>query len=173
MRLSPLMKEADERHREFRARWDEGAASLGWQAYKKTEIYEQTLERYYAAQKRLEEVSGPILESLREGRAEAIVPALAYLAVPHRPFRSGYLTQRLARALKKFRLGPEVKETLRKIILDRLTWPWSQPRDLWRLIPSLRTPTFYSSIRLLADHRDRYVQDRVRRVVGDFLKPEQ
>lgn len=165
-RLRPLLREAADLHQEFKARWDEGAASMGATAYKETAVYGQTLERFNAAQKRLEAASLPILEALRAGDVEAVVAALAFLSLKYRPFRSGYLSQQIARALKKVELSAEEKRILRRILLDRLTWTWSQPRDLWRLIPGLRTPEFDASLRSLAEHPDPHVRKRAMSVAS-------
>jgi len=167
-RLTPLMRDAEQAHRDFKAHWTQGAESMGWRTYKQTEVYGRTLEKYQDAQRRLEEAEGQILRSVQTGTREGVWSALAYLSIRHRPFRSGYLTQRLARALKKLHLGEEEGRILQGILLDRLTWPWAQPRELWGLIPGVRTPKLAAEIRSLTDDDRRYVQRRAFDVISRF-----
>jgi hypothetical protein len=168
VRLTPLMREAEEAHSDFKAHWKMGVGSMGWEDFKKTEVYDRKLQTFWDAQRRLEKAEGPILESVRAGSCEGVWSALAYLSVRQRPFRSGYMTQRLVRALKKVSLGEEERRILRGILLDRLTWPWSQPRELWGLITRIRTQELDTEIRQLAQDDRGHVHRRARAVVSRY-----
>jgi hypothetical protein len=164
-RLTPLLREAESRHAEFKTHWNEGTSAMGWKAYKATETYRRTLDAFHEARKKLESTSESILTLLRKGDRNALSSALAYLSIRHRPFRSGYVSQQFVRALKKFSLGEAEKEILRRILIDRMTWLWAQSRELWGLMRGLETPAFNAALEALADHPESFVRDRIRRVL--------
>ena len=170
LRMRPLLQEAEEAHSRFTAGWKEGSRTLGWESYKKTEEYDRLLDRHYATQKRHEEEIEPALDALRTGDLKAIETALAYLAVKARPFRSGYTSTHVVRALRRVTLEETHGSILRGIILDRLCWPWASVVALWRWIPTLKTPDFEASLRALADHEIPWIRTRVQRVTRRFLE---
>ena len=169
-RLGPLLREAEEAHARFTAGWNQGSRTLGWESYKGTEECGRLLERHHATQKRHEEAIEPTLEALRRGELKAIETALAYLAVKARPFRSGYMSARIARALRRVTLEETHRSILRAIILDRLCWPWASVVALWRWIPTLKTPVFEASLRALADHEVPWIRTRVRDVIARYVE---
>ena len=167
-KLGPLLLQAEEAHARFTAHWKQGVRTLGWQSYKETEEYDRLLERHHATQKRHEEAIEPTLDALRRGELKAIETALAYLAVKARPFRSGYMSARIARALRRVTLEETHRSILRGIILDRLCWPWASVVALWRWIPTLKTPDFEAAIRALEDHEVPWIRTRVRGVIARY-----
>ncbi len=169
-KLGPLLLEAEEAHARFTAAWKQGVRTLGWESYKKTEEYGRLLERHHASQKRLEGEIGPSLEALRNGDPAPIEAGLAYLAVKARPFRSGYTSASMARALRRATLEESHRAILRGILLDRLRRPWASVLELWRWIPTLKTPDFEASLRALADHEVPWIRTRVQRVIRRFLE---
>jgi hypothetical protein len=158
-RLTPLMRVAEEAHRDHQE---------SWKANKDREIFDRTLSAFWKAQRELEGVEGAVLESARAGHRQGVISALAYLSIRLFPFRSGYMSQKLARALKRAPLEETDRHILRRILLDRLTWPGSQPRDLWGLIPAVRTPELAAGIRSLTDDERRYVQKRAFDVISRY-----
>lgn len=167
-RLAPLLRAAEDAHRHHQSHRKGGTAYAGIEAAKKTETFEKNLSSFWDAQHRLEAAERAILESVRAGNREGVSSALAYLSIRQRPFRSGYMSLKLARALKKIPLGDADRHLLRGILLDRLTWPWSQPRDLWRLIPLVRTPDLFAAMEVLTDDDRNYVKERALAVLGRF-----
>ncbi|MBI3858296.1 MAG: hypothetical protein HY293_21645 [Planctomycetes bacterium] len=167
--LTPLFKEAEDAHRDFTARWSSGENRLGVKGYKETEEYLESLARFHSAQGRLEEAIRPALDHLSAGRPEKIHRALAYLSIRLRPHRSGYTGGALARALKRVPLEDSHLDHLRKIILDRATWPWASVRGLWRWIPRLRTPDFENALRSLSQDKTPWIARRVSRLIREYL----
>lgn len=165
-RLGPLLKLAEERHRILKDAFAAAVAASGIKTYNPV-----LLDSLNAAQKPYEEAGEQIVDYLQGGNPGIVPSALAFLSLRHRPFRSGYLCQRMWRGLRKFDLAGEDKERLRGILLDRLAWPWSQSRDMLRWIPSLATPAFAASLRALLDDERRYVRSRVERIISEFLPP--
>lgn len=110
-----------------------------------------------------------IVEGLRQSRESEVDRALAFLSVRYRPHRSGYACNRIARALKKAPLDEDRRELLRRILLDRVTWPWASATSLWHWIPQLRTPSFDAALRKLAEGDVPWLRDRAGLIVRRYL----
>jgi hypothetical protein len=167
--LKPLFQEASEANRDFKAHWKGQTERKDWEAFKSTEEYRKLLDRFWTCQRRLEEAILPALERLRAGQREGIDRALAYLSIPLRPFRSGYTSALIARGLRHAPLEERHRELLRRIILERITWPGASVRDLWKWIPCVKTPDFEHAVELLRDHESPWVARRATRLAEDYF----
>jgi hypothetical protein len=167
--LTPLFHEADDAHRTFKAHWSGQTHRPDWEEFKNTEAYRKLLDRFWASQRSLDDAILPAIESLRAGKAEAIDRALAYLSIRLRPHRSGYICTRIARALRHAPLDERHLHHLRRILLDRITWPWASVGDLWKWIPRVRTPDFDHALQLLCNHDSAWVSTRATRLAKNYL----
>jgi len=159
-RLTPLFQRAEREHRDLTALFKASGKSAPG--------YDDLLGRLRDDTRELEAIAERIRNGLREADAKAADAALAFLSVRARPFRSGYACAKIARSLKKAALNPERKALLRKILLERLTWPWSHTPDLWRCYPAVRTPETDAAVRALAESPTSFIARRARRLLESY-----
>lgn len=171
-RLAPLLRDSDEKNRDFREHIATRSEETEWEAFKNTQAYKSKLNAFWEAQNRLEAVAELITSQIRAGSQDGLLGALAFLSIRQKPFRSGYMSQKLARAVKKAHLGEEEKGILRQVLLDRMTWPWSQPRDLWKLVRRVRTPDFELVLHSMSSHERSYVRVRSLEAIGQLSSNE-
>lgn len=104
------------------------------------------------------------LKELKEGDKSQIATLLAYLSIKERYFRSGYIKEKICKALKKVEFNNEEQQLLTKIIVDNITNAGREFSELIKLVPKVKKQEILSMIDELKNTDQDYIQKRIDRI---------
>ncbi len=106
------------------------------------------------------------LEELKGGDKSQIVTLLAYLSIRERYFRSGYIKEKICKALKKVDFNNEEQQLLTKIIVDNITTAGREFGELIKLVPKVKKQEILTMINELKNTDQDYIQKRINKIRG-------
>ena len=165
--LAPLFAAAEKADREFNAGWEDGLARLGFQRYKQTEQYSQTLDCFKRSVQMVDQIVMTALEEAKAGKYTHLAALFAYVALPGRYFRSGYLRARIWRFLKQAPLDDEQAQLLRGIVPQQIADAGPEFKEIVRAAARINSAGLREAVKhfLLQPHKQ-YVLDRGRRLLN-------
>lgn len=165
-RLTPLFTAAERADREFHKAWKEGCRELGCFAYKQTDRYGCTLDRFHLATQGIDGVVSAAFIQAKLGDETQTPTLFAYIALPGRYFRSGYRRADIWRYLKKCLADEEQIGILRKIVLHQIEKAGPEFWEICRTIVKLDSASFREELNSLrVQSKKEYVRQRVDRVL--------
>jgi hypothetical protein len=112
--LEPLFDHVREAERDMNAAWGKYFNATG-KPFQQTAAYEGHLSKFWSSYRIVDARFDPVVSRLKIGDRSQILPALGYLAVKKRHFRSGYNKERLVQALKHIELDSDHKYAIQRI----------------------------------------------------------
>ena len=165
--LTPLFTAAANADKEFHAAWAEGTGEVGIGRYKQTDRYEQTLGRFHAARRVIDEIVSTALMQAKLGDQTQLPTLFAYLALPGRYFRSGYQRAAIWHFVKRLPLDGEQSRMLREIVLCQAETAGPEFAEMIRTARIVNSPAFQESVRsLLLRAEKNYLVARLKRLLG-------
>jgi hypothetical protein len=165
--LGPVFAAAEKADKEFHQAWKEGLAKVGAGQYKQTDRYRDTLERFHAATRIIDEIVLTAFVQARLGDLAQLPSLFAYIALPGRYFRSGYQRAGIWRFLKKLPLDEEQSGVLRGIVLRQIETAGPEFREISQIVSIIDSADLRESVNTLGLRSEKeYVRRRVERVLG-------
>jgi hypothetical protein len=165
LRLAPLFAAAVEADKTFHEAWNAGVAEIGWERYKKTDRYSQTLSCFSAARRAIDQKVSDALANAKRGDLTQLPLLVAYLEMPGRYFRSGYQRTDVWRLLKRISLDDEQSAILRRIILDQIGTAGPEFQEAAKVAPGVSSPDFCRDVERLCDSDRDYVSSRAEQLL--------
>lgn len=166
-RLRPFFLAASTADKEFHRALKENCSRLGLTGYKKTDLYDQTLNRFRQSCRVIDEIISMAFLQAKLGDLTQLPTLFAYLAFPERYYGSGYQRASIWRFMKKFPLDEEQCRILCAIVLNQIAAAGPEFIEISRTARKVNSADFRESIKSIGlQSQKEFISKRIKRLLS-------